>query len=254
MPCRLKTASQAGVVQEGEGARLSKRHLLRLAAGMCGVAGLSSPREAQAALVQFPVTELNNTYYLVRAGQGVREAQGVVYTNPVAKTSMDSGLSEDGKRQVVKGSAPALMAALGRDGTPWLWPSINQRSYQTAEILGESSAALVLFLGMLYVRSTFSCACTLVYPCGWLCTQPHCSRWAAIALCQSIPFLMREGLALWRVPGERAPPWGVAPKPNSVCSYTGLRRPSEWVAAGMAGWMLQMQWWRRGTRWTHHGT
>eukprot|EP00873_Tetraselmis_striata_P036981 jgi/Tetstr1/457245/TSEL_004174.t2 len=135
MPCRLKTASQAGVVQEGEGARLSKRHLLRLAAGMCGVAGLSSPREAQAALVQFPVTELNNTYYLVRAGQGVREAQGVVYTNPVAKTSMDSGLSEDGKRQVVKGSAPALMAALGRDGTPWLWPSINQRSYQTAEIL-----------------------------------------------------------------------------------------------------------------------
>ena len=36
----------------------------------------------------------------VRAGESEAEAGGWVLTNPVAKTSMDSGLSALGKRQV----------------------------------------------------------------------------------------------------------------------------------------------------------
>ena len=36
----------------------------------------------------------------VRAGEGESEAEGYVLTNPVAKTSMSSGLSSKGKAQV----------------------------------------------------------------------------------------------------------------------------------------------------------
>ena len=74
----------------------------------------------------------------MRAGEGIREGQGTVYTNPVYKTSVDSGLDETGKRQVVKGTAPALRE-LGAADTPVFWAGINTRSYQTAEILGTRS-------------------------------------------------------------------------------------------------------------------
>jgi len=50
--------------------------------------------------VQFPTSRLKNRYILVRAGESTAEAAGYVLTNPVAKTSMDSGLSQLGKRQV----------------------------------------------------------------------------------------------------------------------------------------------------------
>lgn len=108
---------------------------LSIAAGIM-VCDYSKPSPAEAALVQFPVSELHNRYLLVRAGQGVREGQGIVFTNPVSKTSIDSGLDDTGKRQVVKLTAPALRD-LGAADTPWLWAGINQRSYQTAEILGK---------------------------------------------------------------------------------------------------------------------
>lgn len=95
------------------------------------------PDEAQAALVQFPVTQLRNKYFLIRAGESVAEADGYVLTNPVSKTSMTSGLTELGKRQVVKQALPQLRAAEGFDvDNIYIWPSITQRSYQTAEILG----------------------------------------------------------------------------------------------------------------------
>lgn len=95
------------------------------------------PDEAQASLVQFPVTQLRNKYFLIRAGESIAEADGYVLTNPVAKTSMTSGLSELGKRQVVKQALPQLRAADGFDADNiYFWPSITQRSYQTAEILG----------------------------------------------------------------------------------------------------------------------
>uniref|UniRef100_A0A061RZ05 Phosphoglycerate bisphosphoglycerate mutase family protein n=1 Tax=Tetraselmis sp. GSL018 TaxID=582737 RepID=A0A061RZ05_9CHLO len=114
--------------------RPDRRRLFQSAAFGLFLGNLSCPLRVDAALVQFPVTELHNRYFLVRAGEGVREAQNRVYTNPVNKTSVDSGLSERGKRQVVQVTAPSLEIA-GIGDTPWLWAGMNQRSYQTAEIL-----------------------------------------------------------------------------------------------------------------------
>lgn len=96
----------------------------------------SAPQAAEAALVQFPSADLRNSYYLVRAGEGQCEADNYVLTNTVFKTSISNGLSKTGKRQVARQILPALQELDAcPDGGCWLWPSITQRSYQTAEIL-----------------------------------------------------------------------------------------------------------------------
>lgn len=102
---------------------------------------LSTPEASEAYLVQFPVADLRNQYYLVcnqqalylalqvcnrlacnitrlththtlaftltmwlqvRAGQGQCEADDYVLTNTVFKTSISNGLSSQGKRQVAR--------------------------------------------------------------------------------------------------------------------------------------------------------
>ncbi|GAB4817115.1 hypothetical protein N2152v2_004161 [Parachlorella kessleri] len=75
----------------------------------------------------------------IRAGESVAESQGYVLSNPVSKTSIDCGLSERGKVQVVRQTYPALRQLANGDASAWLWPSIALNAYQTAEIL----AALV---------------------------------------------------------------------------------------------------------------
>jgi len=95
------------------------------------------PTESGAALLQFPTTELKNTYFLVRAGEGQSEADGRVFTNPVYKTSMYSGLTPGARRQVVTQLVPNLRALGACQEGCYLWPSINQRSYQTAEIVAD---------------------------------------------------------------------------------------------------------------------
>lgn len=108
----------------------SRRHLLAL--GGCTPLVLGA-RPAHAGLVQFPASQLNNTYVLVRAapriaattsrqapgwpvrptaklllrsqvraGESVAESQGYVLSNPVAKTSIDCGLSKRGIEQVCR--------------------------------------------------------------------------------------------------------------------------------------------------------
>ena len=98
----------------------------------------SAPEASEAYLVQFPVADLRNQYYLVctstlciclaslqqtgvqlrkmdthtlfipslllqvRAGQGQCEADDYVLTNTVFKTSISNGLSSQGKRQVAR--------------------------------------------------------------------------------------------------------------------------------------------------------
>ncbi|ERN06640.1 hypothetical protein AMTR_s00058p00177480 [Amborella trichopoda] len=52
-------------------------------------------------LFQMPPVRLNNRFFLVRAGESEMESKGIVCTNPVSKTSVDSGLSEEGKKQSV---------------------------------------------------------------------------------------------------------------------------------------------------------
>lgn len=81
-----------------------------------------------------PPPRLTNQYYLVRAGESEFESLGIINTNPVAKTSVDSGLSEKGKKQIVK-AALQLKEMGACDTGCWIWPSITQRAYQTAEII-----------------------------------------------------------------------------------------------------------------------
>lgn len=85
-------------------------------------------------LLRMPPANLSNRYYLVRSGESELEKKGIINTNPVAKTSMDSGLSKDGKEQALK-AALELKAMGACEGSCWIWPSITQRAYQAAEII-----------------------------------------------------------------------------------------------------------------------
>ncbi|KAG0575572.1 hypothetical protein KC19_5G013500 [Ceratodon purpureus] len=85
-------------------------------------------------LLQMPPVRLVNRYYLVRSGESTFETRGLINTNPVAKTSVDSGLSEEGKKQTVQ-AAKSLRELGACDDSCWIWPSITQRAYQTAEII-----------------------------------------------------------------------------------------------------------------------
>ncbi|KAK9108055.1 hypothetical protein Syun_024066 [Stephania yunnanensis] len=93
----------------------------------------TSPSHARG-LFQMPPLHLNNRYFLVRAGESEFESLGIINTNPVAKTSVDSGLSQEGKRQAAR-AALSLKAMGACDGSCWIWPSITQRAYQAAEII-----------------------------------------------------------------------------------------------------------------------
>lgn len=104
-----------------------------LFATQCGA--LLLPRKAQASLVMMPVTDLRNTYYLVRAGESESEAEGLIDTNPVNKTSMSNGLSNTGKLQILKETLPSLRDLGACKGACWMWPSTTQNAYQTAELL-----------------------------------------------------------------------------------------------------------------------
>lgn len=70
----------------------------------------------------------------MRAGESEYERIGIINTNPVAKTSIDNGLSEKGKRQSLR-AAFDLKEMGACDNGCWIWPSITQRAYQTAEII-----------------------------------------------------------------------------------------------------------------------
>lgn len=85
-------------------------------------------------LFQMPPFRLSNRYFLVRAGESEYESLGIINTNPVSKTSVDNGLSKEGKKQTVK-AALALKSMRACEGNCWVWPSITQRAYQAAEII-----------------------------------------------------------------------------------------------------------------------
>ncbi|GFZ03722.1 phosphoglycerate mutase family protein [Actinidia rufa] len=62
---------------------------------------------------------LSGWYFLVRAGESEFESLGVINTNPVAKTSVDSGLSERGKKQTAR--APLELMEMGAcEGNCWV--------------------------------------------------------------------------------------------------------------------------------------
>lgn len=70
----------------------------------------------------------------MRAGESEYESLGIINTNPVAKTSVDNGLSETGKKQAVK-AALRLKEMRACENNCWIWPSITQRAYQAAEVI-----------------------------------------------------------------------------------------------------------------------
>lgn len=72
-----------------------------------------------------------------RGGVGVR-GQGVVRTNPVSKTSVDSGLSPAGLRQAARAALELQRLGACEDDC-WIWPSITQRAYQAAEIIAAAN-------------------------------------------------------------------------------------------------------------------
>ncbi|KAL2321850.1 hypothetical protein Fmac_026229 [Flemingia macrophylla] len=95
---------------------------------------VSEPVASAGGLFQMPPPRLVNRYFLVRAGESEFESMGIINTNPVAKTSVDSGLSERGKKQAIK-AAFDLKEIGACDKGCWIWPAITQRAYQTAEII-----------------------------------------------------------------------------------------------------------------------
>ncbi|GAX81200.1 hypothetical protein CEUSTIGMA_g8632.t1 [Chlamydomonas eustigma] len=113
--------------------KLSKRNVL-----ISGIYGLLfKPSEAQASLVQFPANSLRNNYWLVRAGISYGEESNITATNPVWKQAGQSSLSKNGAKQVYQSTLPGLKASGACEGGCWIWPSITQNSYQTAEILAD---------------------------------------------------------------------------------------------------------------------
>ncbi|KAL0440892.1 UNVERIFIED_CONTAM: hypothetical protein Sradi_0028100 [Sesamum radiatum] len=95
---------------------------------------ISLPVSEARGLFQMPPVRLTNRYFLVRAGESEYESLGIINTNPVAKTSVDNGLSEKGKKQTIR-AALDLMSMGACEGNCWIWPSITQRAYQAAEII-----------------------------------------------------------------------------------------------------------------------
>lgn len=95
---------------------------------------LYTPIVVARGLFQMPPPRLTNRYFLVRAGESEYETLGIINTNPVAKTSVDNGLSDKGKKQTLR-AALELKAMGACDGSCWIWPSITQRAYQAAEII-----------------------------------------------------------------------------------------------------------------------
>ncbi|CAN6578326.1 unnamed protein product [Malus baccata var. baccata] len=98
-----------------------------------------SPMSAQEAafargLFQMPPVRLTDQYFLVREWEFEYESIGVINKNLVAKTSVDNGLSEKGKKQAVRSAFDLNeMGACGKNC--WIWPSITQRAYPAAEII-----------------------------------------------------------------------------------------------------------------------
>lgn len=86
--------------QQPQAPHLTRRQQLLSVAALAGAALAAPPGAWASGILQLPVQQLNNTYYLVRAGQSVAESEGYILTNPVSKTSLTCGLSREGKQQV----------------------------------------------------------------------------------------------------------------------------------------------------------
>uniref|UniRef100_A0A0E0JM02 Uncharacterized protein n=1 Tax=Oryza punctata TaxID=4537 RepID=A0A0E0JM02_ORYPU len=116
---------------------LRRRELMLLSASL-PLPSLAPAAASARGLFRMPPPRLANRYFLVRAGESVYEGQGVVRTNPVSKTSVDSGLSPAGLRQAARAALELQRLGACEDDC-WIWPSITQRAYQAAEIIAAAN-------------------------------------------------------------------------------------------------------------------
>lgn len=116
---------------------LRRRDILLLSVAPLPLAFAPAAASARG-LFRMPPPRLANRYFLVRAGESVYEGQGLVRTNPVAKTSVDSGLSPEGLRQAARAALELRRLGACEDDC-WIWPSITQRAYQAAEIIAAAN-------------------------------------------------------------------------------------------------------------------
>ena len=96
------------------------------------------PLAAHASLLELPASRLQNTYWLVRAGESVSESAGRVDTNRATKQGTGAGLSDLGKRQVAEGALP-LVAREACGGGCYVYYGTVRRSEQIAAAIGAAA-------------------------------------------------------------------------------------------------------------------
>lgn len=70
-------------------------------AALAAAAVLGAPKEASAnGMLDVPPARLNNRYFLMRAGQGGADKEGLVQSHPIDKLHMDNRLTEQGVEEV----------------------------------------------------------------------------------------------------------------------------------------------------------
>jgi hypothetical protein len=113
-----------------------------------------APPAAARGLFRMPPPRLANRYFLVRTGDSVYVWQGV-HTNPVAKSSVDSGLSPAGLRQTARSSSSA--SARERVITGYGRPSRSAptRRPRSSRLPTASSAGAWLCPGFQFLQSRF---------------------------------------------------------------------------------------------------
>lgn len=97
------------------------------------------PPQSSASLLELPASRLQNSYWLVRAGESLSESQGRVDTNRATKQGTGAGLSELGKRQVAEGALPVIAKEACGNGGCFVYFGTVRRSEQIAAAIGAAA-------------------------------------------------------------------------------------------------------------------
>jgi broad specificity phosphatase PhoE len=99
---------------------------------------LPPPPPCAASLLELPASRLQNTYWLVRAGESLSESQGRIDTNRATKQGTGAGLSDLGKKQVAEGALPVI-AKEACGGGCFVYYGTVRRSEQIAAAIGAAA-------------------------------------------------------------------------------------------------------------------
>ena len=100
-------------------------------------AGLTTAQNAQAGMIMLPLQQpLKNNIILMRAGESMRDAEGVVETAPVKKLAVTNALTPEGRLQVKKAAKELCVDDIFGNPPTWIYTSNTERAYESAVILG----------------------------------------------------------------------------------------------------------------------